>query len=408
MELVYFSLVTVLAVVIVWYIMQLRTKKLVLESQMEANIILAGIEAKENSLNESLKGYETTMKDTFTVLAQTAFQEAVAKADNEKTTTFNKATESLSIALKEYTDNMNKNEAKSLERGTRLEERINSVSELGLKLSDETNNLTRALKADSQAQGAWGELVLENLLQSMGFVEGKDYTKQLSETASDGKRKRTDFVIYLPDNRQVIIDSKVSLKAWEQYVNAQTEDEAELAMKEHCKSIAGHAKGLASKRYQDMEKINSVEFVLMFVPLESAFGAAMRQSPELYMDLAGNVNVKVVTGATIMTALLLIKDMWKREHQSQNQVKLIEQAGGLHDQIILFLESFEGLGTRLKQATDSFEEAHDRLVKNRGNVIRRTDGLKQLGAKVKKTMDKNLLEEGNYNHENATTSNEEE
>ncbi len=408
MELVYFSLVTVLAVVIVWYIMQLRTKKLVLESQMEANIILAGIEAKENSLNESLKGYETTMKDTFTVLAQTAFQEAVAKADNEKTTTFNKATESLSIALKEYTDNMNKNEAKSLERGWRLEERINSVSELGLKLSDETNNLTRALKADSQAQGAWGELVLENLLQSMGFVEGKDYTKQLSETASDGKRKRTDFVIYLPDNRQVIIDSKVSLKAWEQYVNAQTEDEAELAMKEHCKSIAGHAKGLASKRYQDMEKINSVEFVLMFVPLESAFGAAMRQSPELYMDLAGNVNVKVVTGATIMTALLLIKDMWKREHQSQNQVKLIEQAGGLHDKIILFLESFEGLGTRLKQATDSFEEAHDRLVKNRGNVIRRTDGLKQLGAKVKKTMDKNLLEEGNYNHENATTSNEEE
>jgi DNA recombination protein RmuC len=408
METVYFSLATILSVLIVWYIMQQRTKKLVLESKMEANIILAGIEAKEHSLNESLKGYETAMKDTFTVLAQTAFEEAVAKADNEKTTTFNAATETLSKSLKEYTENMNKIEAKSLERGTRLEERINSVSELGLKLSDETNNLTRALKADSQAQGAWGELVLENLLQSMGFVEGKDYTKQLSETASDGKRKRTDFIIYLPDNRQVIIDSKVSLKAWEQYINAQTEDEAELAMKEHCKSIAGHAKGLASKRYQDMETINSVEFVLMFVPLESAFGAAMRQSPELYMDLAGNVNVKVVTGATIMTALLLIKDMWKREHQSQNQVKLIEQAGGLHDQIILFLESFEGIGSRLKQATASYEEAYDRLVKNRGNVIKRTDGLKQLGAKVKKNMDTNLLEEGNYNHENATTSNEEE
>jgi DNA recombination protein RmuC len=408
MEIVYFSLAIAFSVFVVWYVMQQRTKKLVLESQMEANIILAGIEAKENSLNESLKGYETTMKDTFTVLAQTAFEEAVAKADTEKTTTFSAATETLSKALKEYTENMNKIEAKSLERGTRLEERINSVSELGLKLSDETNNLTRALKADSQAQGAWGELVLENLLQSMGFVEGKDYTKQLSETASDGKRKRTDFIIYLPDNRQVIIDSKVSLKAWEQYVNAQTEEDAELAMKEHCKSIAGHAKGLAAKRYQDMEKINSVEFVLMFVPLESAFGAAMRQSPELYMDLAGNVNVKVVTGATIMTALLLIKDMWKREHQSQNQVKLIEQAGGLHDQIVLFLESFEGIGMRLKQANTAFEEAHDRLVKNRGNVIKRTDGLKELGAKVKKTIDAKLLEEGNYNHENATTSNEEE
>jgi DNA recombination protein RmuC len=242
----------------------------------------------------------------------------------------------------------------------------------------------------------------------MGFVEGKDYTKQLSETTSDGKRKRTDFIIYLPDNRQVIIDSKVSLTAWEKYVNAQTEDEAELAIKEHCNSIKNHAKGLASKRYQDMEQINSVEFVLMFVPLESAFGAAMRKSPELYMDLAGNVNVKVVTGATIMTALLLIKDMWKREHQSRNQVKLIEQAGGLHDQIILFLESFQKIGTEIGQAKDAYDKSFERLVEGRGNVLRRTEGLKQLGAKVKKSMDQNLLEEGQYNHENATSSNEEE
>ena len=408
MEVLYFGIITIFVAIAVWFIMHLRSNKMVLEAQMEANIILAGIEAKENSFEESLKGYEKSMKDTFSVLAQTAFQEVVAKADADKTSTFNSATENLAKSLKEYTDNMNKIEAKSLERGTRLEERINSVSELGLKLSDETNNLTRALKADSQAQGAWGELVLENLLQSMGFVEGKDYTKQLSETTSDGKRKRTDFIIYLPDNRQVIIDSKVSLTAWEKYVNAQTEVEAELAMKEHCNSIKNHAKGLASKRYQDMEQINSVEFVLMFVPLESAFGAAMRKSPELYMDLAGNVNVKVVTGATIMTALLLIKDMWKREHQSRNQVKLIEQAGGLHDQIILFLESFQKIGTEIGQAKDAYDKSFERLVEGRGNVLRRTEGLKQLGAKVKKSMDQNLLEEGQYNHENATSSNEEE
>ena len=408
MEVLYFGIITIFVAIAVWFIMHLRSNKMVLEAQMEANIILAGIEAKENSFEESLKGYEKSMKDTFSVLAQTAFQEVVAKADADKTSTFNSATENLAKSLKEYTDNMNKIEAKSLERGTRLEERINSVSELGLKLSDETNNLTRALKADSQAQGAWGELVLENLLQSMGFVEGKDYIKQLSETTSDGKRKRTDFIIYLPDNRQVIIDSKVSLTAWEKYVNAQTEDEAELAIKEHCNSIKNHAKGLASKRYQDMEQINSVEFVLMFVPLESAFGAAMRKSPELYMDLAGNVNVKVVTGATIMTALLLIKDMWKREHQSRNQVKLIEQAGGLHDQIILFLESFQKVGTEIGQAKDAYDKSFERLVEGRGNVLRRTEGLKQLGAKVKKSMDQNLLEEGQYNHENATSSNEEE
>ena len=215
-----------------------------------------------------------------------------------------------------FNENINRFERESIQRDTNLKNEISTVASLGIQLSEDTKSLTNALKADAQAQGAWGELVLENLLQSMGFIEGRDYVAQLHETSADGTRKRTDFIIYLPDNRQVIIDSKVSLKAWNEFVNAQSDDEADKALKEHCESISSHAKKLASKRYQDMESINSVEFVLMFVPLESAFGAAMRQSPELYMDLAGNINVKVVTGATIVTALLLIKDMWKRELQS--------------------------------------------------------------------------------------------
>tara|TARA_B110001454_G_C12625376_1_gene394631 strand:- start:501 stop:992 length:492 start_codon:yes stop_codon:yes gene_type:complete len=148
-----------------------------------------------------------------------------------------------------------------------------------------------------------------------------------------------------------------------------------------------------------MEIVNSPDFVLMFVPLESAYGAAMKMSPELYRDLTGNVKVKVVTGATIMTALMLIQDLWKREQMTTNQRKLIESAGGLHDQIALFLKSFETLGGRLKQATDSFEQSHNQLVEGRGNVVRRTDELKKLGAKVKKELPQALLTEATFNDE---------
>ncbi len=401
--------------ILVWYLGNERTKRLVKEAQLESNILMAGFEAKESTLTDSLQGYEDNMKDTFKIIAQKAFEEVVAKADAQKSASFSEATESLAKAMKSYNENMNNIEAKSLERGTRLEERINKVSELGIKLSEETNNLTRALKADSQAQGAWGEVVLENLLQSLGFTKGTDYLTQTNFTQEDGSRPRTDFIINLPDNRQIVIDSKVSLTAWEKFVNAQSDTEMELAMKEHCNSIRNHAKGLAAKNYHNLEGINTVDFVLMYVPLESAFSAAMRSHPDLYMEFAKDSIVRVVTGTTIVTTLMLIKEIWKREAQTTNQLKLISETGKLHDQIVLFLESFTTLGFELKQATDAYDKAINQLKDGRGNVLRRTENLKNLGAKVSKQIksnpkikETNLLEEAIYNHENASNSNEEE
>ena len=373
-----------------------------------ANLQLATLANQETNVNGVAEEYKSSMQDTFRLLARTAFEEAVTKADSEKESSFKGATIELQKTLNDFNENINRFERESIERDTKLKSEISTVANLGIKLSEDTQSLTNALKADAQAQGAWGELVLENLLQSMGFVEGRDYIKQLSETAADGKRKRTDFIIKLPDDRQVIIDSKVSLKAWDRFVNAENEEEAENAMKAHCDSIAKHAENLASKRYQDMESVNSVEFVLMFVPLESAFGAAMRQSPELYMDLAGNVNVKVVTGATIVTALLLIKEMWKRELQSHNQIKLVEESGKLYDKIVGFLESFTQVGFELKQATSAYDTALSRLSEGPGNVIKKTESLKDLGAKVTKQIkgnskiqEANLLENANYSHDNS-------
>ena len=415
LEYVLYLVLSIIVVILVWYLGNERTKRLVKEAQLESNILMAGFEAKESTLTDSLQGYEDNMKDTFKIIAQKAFEEVVAKADAQKSASFSEATESLAKAMKSYNENMNNIEAKSLERGTRLEERINKVSELGIKLSEETNNLTRALKADSQAQGAWGEVVLENLLQSLGFTKGTDYLTQTNFTQEDGSRPRTDFIINLPDNRQIVIDSKVSLTAWEKFVNAQSDTEMELAMKEHCNSIRNHAKGLAAKNYHNLEGINTVDFVLMYVPLESAFSAAMRTHPDLYMEFAKDSIVRVVTGTTIVTTLMLIKEIWKREAQTTNQLKLISETGKLHDQIVLFLESFTTLGFELKQATDAYDKAINQLKDGRGNVLRRTENLKNLGAKVSKQIksnpkikETNLLEEAIYNHENASNSNEEE
>ena len=408
MEFVYYVLISLITALIIWFMMNQKAKSMVIEAQMESNILLAAYEEKERVREDSLNEYQEKMKDSFTLLAKEAFEGAVAKANSEKVNSFNEVTDAFAKSLKDYSNNLSKMEKNNLERGTRLEERIRVVSELGLKLSDETNNLTRALKADSQAQGAWGELVLENLLQSLGFERGRDYETQTSFTQSDGTRPRTDFIINLPENRQIIIDSKVSLTAWERYVNANNDDEMENAMREHCTSIKNHAKSLASKNYQAIEGVNTVDFVLMYVPLESAFSAAMRLHPDLYMEFAADNNVRIVTGSTIVTTLMLIKEIWKREAQSKNQEKLIVEAGKLHDQIISFIDSFKKVGHELGQASDAYSIALNRLSEGRGNVIKRTDDLKKLGAKVSKEISQNLLEEANYNHENATNSNEEE
>lgn len=406
-DLLAIGLVAVISLLI-WAMMNQRTKHLLAQANQDSLVSNAGLESQLKTEQELARRYEEresqreeSMKASFKILSQEALDSLHQKADVEKKTAFGEATSSLSRTLESYMENINRIERETIQRNTKLETEIGKVAELGIELSEDTRNLTRALKADSQAQGAWGELVLENLLQSIGFQEGRDYDTQFSETSSDGKRLRTDFIIHLPDNRQVIIDSKVSLTAWERYINSEDEEETETALKAHCNSIKNHATNLSNKNYQDMKSVNTVEFVLMFVPLESAFGAAMRQNPDLYFDLSGNTRVKVVTGATIVTALMLIKDIWKRERQSRNQEKLIEEAGKLHDKIVLFLESFEKVGTELGQTKAVYDEAFERLSKGRGNVLRRTDILKQLGAKVKKELPISLKEEGELGHQQA-------
>jgi len=327
------------------------------------------------------------MLDGFRIAAGEAFSQAVEAADKQKESSFKKATDDLRQDLGGYIEAIQEAKEKDIARAATLGAKVDNVSALGTSLAQETRELALALRGDSQAQGAWGEVVVENLLQSMGFVEGRDYIKQEWGKGKNGEKgKRADFILKLPEKRQVVIDSKVSLTAYTEFVNAEDDATSGSAMKAHCRSIRDHSKKLATKNYEDMEGYNTPDFVLMVVPLEGAFIDAMRADQNLYEDLLVDRRVKVVSGSSLMLTLMLIQELWKREKQTRNQKEIVERGGRLHDKVVLFLETFTALGYELGQATDAYEKALEQLSTGSGNVIRQTEMLKELGSKTKKDL----------------------
>ena len=356
----------------------------------EANSVEEELIRAKALLEVGSKSEEKThqqMLDGFRIAAGEAFSKAVETADKQKESSFKKATEDLRKDLGGYIEAIQDAKEKDIARAATLGAKVDNVSALGTSLAQETRELTLALRGDSQAQGAWGEVVVENLLQSMGFVEGRDYIKQVWDKGKNGEKgKRADFILKLPENRQVVIDSKVSLTAYTEFVNAEDDATSDLAMKAHCRSIREHSKKLATKNYEDMEGYNTPDFVLMVVPLEGAFIDAMRADQNLYEDLLVDRRVKVVSGSSLMLTLMLIQELWKREKQSSNQKEIVERGGRLHDKVVLFLETFTALGYELGQATDAYEKALEQLSSGSGNVIRQTEMLKELGSKTKKDL----------------------
>ena len=362
-----------------------RTKSAAASSITEEELIRARALLEVGSKSE--EKVREQMLDGFKLAAGEAFSLAVEAADKQKESSFKKATDDLTNSIGEYISAIQEAKEKDIQRAAKLGEKVDNVSSLGTTLAHETRELALALRGDSQAQGAWGEVVVENLLQSMGFVKDRDYVKQEWDRGKGGERgKRADFILKLPENRQIVIDSKVSLTAYTEYVNSEDESVSDSAMKAHCRSIREHSKKLASKNYEEMEGYNTPDFVLMVVPLEGAFIDAMRGDPLLFQDLVANRRVKVVSGSTLMLTLMLIQELWKRENQSKNQQKIVERAGKLHDKVVLFLESFSAVGYELGQASDAYERAMEQLSSGTGNVIRQTEILKELGAKTKKNL----------------------
>ncbi|OSY89336.1 DNA polymerase V [Tenacibaculum holothuriorum] len=277
----------------------------------------------------------------------------------------------------------------SISMHSALKQQLFQLKELNAQMSKETINLTKALKGDSKTQGNWGELVLERVLEKSGLEKDREYFVQQSFVNDEGKRIMPDVVIHLPDNKKMIVDSKVSLTAYEQYVNSDDELEKEQFVKEHINSLKRHVDQLSEKKYEDIYKIESPDFVLLFVPIEPAFAVALSQDNTLY-NKAFERNIVIVTPTTLLATLRTIDTMWNNEKQQRNAIDIAVQAGRLYDQFVNLTNDLIKVGNQLKTVQGSYDSTMKKLT-GQGNLIRKVEVIKKLGAKSSKNFNDKLL-----------------
>lgn len=282
---------------------------------------------------------------------------------------------------------------KGLKDQTDLRAELKKLHELNSKISEEASNLTRALKGDVKKQGNWGEVVLERILERSGLNEGEQgYQKQFSDTSEDGKRIQPDIVINLPDNKHIIVDSKVSLLAYERAVNATTEAERIAHIKEHLLSLRTHIKGLSEKHYQTAQNLNSPDFVLLFIPIEASFSVAIQEDQELF-SYAWDQKVVLVSPSTLLATLRTIASIWQQENQTRNALEIARQGGALYDKFVGFISDMENMGKNLETTRKTYEAAMNKLHTGSGNLVRRAENIRKLGAKTTKILPGKMLEE---------------
>ncbi len=274
---------------------------------------------------------------------------------------------------------------------TDLRAELKKLYDLNSKISIEANNLTKALKGDMKKQGNWGEVVLERILERSGLNEGSDgYHKQFTDHTDDGKRILPDVVINLPDNKHIIIDSKVSLLSYERAVNASTETERLAHLKDHLFSIRNHIKGLSAKHYQTAPKLNSPDFVLLFIPIESSFGLAVQEDQDLF-SYAWDLKVVLVSPSTLLATLRTIASIWQQENQTRNALEIARQSGALYDKFVGFISDMEKIGKSISNAQNNYIDAMNKLQTGNGNLVSRIENIKKLGAKTTKELPKPML-----------------
>ncbi|MFK2821753.1 DNA recombination protein RmuC [Arcobacter sp. YIC-80] len=347
---------------------------------------------KEDSFNEKINLLEESkekMKLEFESLATKVFEQSQKKSNvtlNQLLTPFK---EQLNSFGKRVNDIYNE---ETKQRSSLLTE-IKNLKELNQQISTDAVNLTKALKGDNKTQGDWGEMILSSILEQTGLREGKEYSTQGSFTDEHGKRLRPDVIVHLPSNKDIIIDSKVSLKSYIDYTNSEDEGKKVLAKKELVKSITTHIKGLSSKKYEEIEGVRTLDFVLLFIPIEGAFLLASTEEENLF-KLAFEHNIMLVSPSTLFVTLRTIENIWRNEQQHENALLIAKKAGYLYDKFALFVKDLDEVGTHINRTQKSYDSAMKKLSTGNGNLLKRSQEFIDLGVKPKKQIDnKNLLEE---------------
>lgn len=268
---------------------------------------------------------------------------------------------------------------------------ISQLMDQSKQIQEDANNLTKALKGDNKKQGNWGEVILERVLERSGLVKDQEYRIQSSFSTSTGNRIQPDVIIDLPDQKHIVVDAKVSLIAYEKSVNAETEEEREIYIKQHLLSLKGHIQDLSGKNYQALYQINSPDFVLLFIPIESSFGIAVQKDAEIF-NYAWERKVVIVSPSTLLATLRTISSIWKQERQNRNVLEIARLSGSMYDKFVGFITDMESIGRNIRQSQDAYDKAFSKLSSGTGNLATTADKIKKLGAKTTKQIDHKFLD----------------
>ncbi|MBE3922809.1 DNA recombination protein RmuC [Vibrio parahaemolyticus] len=371
---------------------QMREQKSRLETQLREQ------QARHEQMNQAnaeklqiLEQAEVRLKQQFELLANQLFEEKTAKVDLQN----RQSLEGLLSPLKEQLEGFKKqvNDSFSQEAKERhtLVHELKNLQRLNEQMTREAVNLTQALKGDNKQQGNWGEVVLARVLAESGLREGHEYETQVNLQSEAGKRYQPDVIVHLPQNKQVVVDSKMTLVAYERYFNAETDAERDRALSAHLTALRAHIKGLSMKDYHKLKGIQSLDYVLMFIPVEPAFQVAIQADPSLIKD-AMEQNIILVSPTTLLVALRTIDNLWRNERQNENAKLIAQRATKLYDKLRLFIDDMEGLGGALDRANQTYQGAMNKLATGRGNVIRQAESFRQLGVEIKRPISSDLAQ----------------
>jgi DNA recombination protein RmuC len=365
---------------------------------LDLNRKLSYLESDYKNLQEKLINHKNEVEKLqekfsheFKNLANDIFEEKSKRFTDQNKNNISELLTPLKDRIVEFEKKLDVSSKESLTWNASLREQISGLKELNLQITKEAENLTKALKGDNKAQGNWGEFILESILEKSGLARDREYFVQECFKSEDGKRFQPDIIIKLPEDKNIIIDAKVSLLAYERYHNCESDEERSQCIKNHLLSLKTHIKSLGEKNYQKLHGIKGLDFVLMFIPIEPALSLAIQQDTYLFNN-AFEKNIVIVSPSTLLATLRTISSIWKQEYQNRNAMEIARQSGNLYDKFVGFVQDLNDLGSRIASVRDVYDKAMNKLVSGKGNLVGRAEKIRNLGAGASKTMPQDLLE----------------
>ncbi len=368
------------------------------DKSSKLNVELSAVRTSYDNLSQKLveqKGEVEQLQEKFKIefknIANEMLEDKSKKFTEQNHQKLSEILNPLNEKIKSFEDKVEKTHRESLEKNAGLIQQLVQLKDLNIQMSKDAHNLTKALKGDSKMQGNWGEVILERVLEKSGLVKDREYFVQSSVTTDDGRRLQPDVVIHLPDNKNVVVDSKISLVDYEKFSSEDDEAQRLVFLKKHIQSLRNHVKGLSEKNYHLLYGAGSPDFVLLFVPIEPAFTLAVQHDPELFND-SFERNIVIVSTSTLLATLRTIASIWRTEYQNKNAAEIARQAGDLYDKFNGLVEDLIKVGKQMQLSRESYEDAMKKLSSGRGSLVSRTEKLKELGAKTSKSLPQSLLD----------------